>query len=98
MSVDVSIVVATFRRPGLVSESIRSALAQSGWNLEVIVVDDSPEGSAQAEIEALGDPRIAYLKMERPSGGRLALVRNAGWRRATGRYVHFLDDDDLMAD
>jgi glycosyltransferase involved in cell wall biosynthesis len=36
--------------------------------------------------------------MDEPSGGKPALVRNAGWRRATGRYIHFLDDDDLVVD
>ncbi|HEY6947849.1 MAG TPA: glycosyltransferase family 2 protein [Gemmatimonadales bacterium] len=95
---DVSVVVPTFRRPRLLGEAVRSALSQQDVGLEVLVVDDSPEGSAQAEVDSLADPRVRYRRMERPSGGRPALVRNAGWPLATGRYVHFLDDDDRLAD
>jgi GT2 family glycosyltransferase len=65
--------------------------------VEVIVVDDSPEASARPVAESLADPRITYLQNPTPSGGRPALVRNVGWQRAQGRFVHFLDDDDHAA-
>lgn len=95
---DVSVVVPTFRRPRLLGEAVQSALSQQGVGVEVLVVDDSPEGSAQAEVESIADPRVRYRRMEHPSGGRPALVRNAGWPLATGRYLHFLDDDDQVAE
>jgi glycosyltransferase involved in cell wall biosynthesis len=98
MAVDVSVVIPTFRRPGLVGEAVRSALGQTGVSLEVLVVDDSPEGAARREIEDVGDPRVRYLKPATTSGGRPAIARNSGYRASTGRYLSFLDDDDRAAD
>ena len=97
MAVDVSVVIPTFRRPQQLLEAVSSALSQEGVRVEVVVVDDSPEGSAEGAISKLGDARVRYRKREQPSGGRPALVRNEGARLAQGRYVHFLDDDDLVA-
>lgn len=91
----VSVVVPTFRRPIFLAEALRSVLDQPEVG-EVIVVDDSPEGSAAATVEALADARLRYFKMAEPSGGRPALPRNEGARLATLRYLHFLDDDDRI--
>jgi glycosyltransferase involved in cell wall biosynthesis len=94
--IDVTVIIPTFRRPDQVVEAIRSALSQEGVTLEVHVLDDSPEGSARDAVESIGDPRVAYTKRKTPSQGRPALVRNEAWPTARGRYVHFLDDDDLV--
>ena len=94
--VEVSVVMPTFRREHQVADSVRSVLGQNGVAVEVIVVDDSPEGSARQVIEAIGDPRVRYLHREQPSGGRPALVRNEGATHARGEFIYFLDDDDLM--
>jgi glycosyltransferase involved in cell wall biosynthesis len=95
--IDVSVVVPTFRRPAMLREAVQSALGQEGVEVEVIVLDDSPEASARTSVEALGDPRVTYVARTTPSGGRPALVRNEGWPRARGALVHFLDDDDRVA-
>jgi glycosyltransferase involved in cell wall biosynthesis len=96
MNPELSVVVATFRRPTELVEAVRSALAQKDVRIEVLVVDDSPEGSARAAIERLGDRRVRYLKMPWPSGGRPSRVRNVGWPRTLAPIVHFLDDDDRV--
>jgi glycosyltransferase involved in cell wall biosynthesis len=95
-AIDVTVIVPTFRRPHQLVEAVRSALAQKGVALEVHVVDDSPEGSAREAVESVEDARLAYAKRAEPSGGRPAIVRNEAWPGARGRYVHFLDDDDLV--
>lgn len=92
----VSVVIPTFRREAMAAEAVRSALAQTGVSLEVIVLDDSPEGSARAAIEGIGDPRVRYVHREVPSGGNPALVRNEGLKMARGEFLHFLDDDDVF--
>lgn len=97
MSIDVSVVTPTFRRPRQLVEAVKSALSQEGVQVDVLVLDDSPEGSAREAIEQLGDPRVKYVLRSIPSGGSPALVRNEGWPQAKGRYVHFLDDDDRVA-
>jgi glycosyltransferase involved in cell wall biosynthesis len=96
MSVDVSVIIPTYRREQDVVLAIRSVLAQEGVSVEVLVMDDTPEGTARAHVEALGDPRVRYTVREVPSKGRPAVVRNEAVPLAVGRYLHFLDDDDTM--
>ena len=97
MNIDVSVVTATFRREHLLPQAITSALSQKGVTLEVIVVDDSGEASAREAVAKLNDPRIRYVARTKPSGGP-AIPRNDGAALAKGRYIHFLDDDDLLVD
>lgn len=96
-SIDVSVVIPTFRRERELQEAVDSVLAQAGVSVEVIVVDDSPEGSADATVAAIADRRVQYRRRAVPSGGRPAIVRNDGAACATGRYLVFLDDDDQLA-
>jgi glycosyltransferase involved in cell wall biosynthesis len=94
----VSVIIPTFRRLGPLREAIESALRQEHVDVEVIVVDDSPEGSARDLVVGLGDTRVRYEQPETPSGGRPGIPRNHGAIVATKEFVHFLDDDDKLAD
>ncbi len=93
---DVSVIIPTFHREAQVVEAVQSALAQEGVTVEVLVLDDSEEGSARAAIEGIGDPRVRYIQQAVPSKGKPARVRNDGAKLAHGRYLHFLDDDDHL--
>lgn len=93
---DISVVIPTFRRPKQLGEAIASVLSQSGVSIEVLVVDDSPEGSAQDIIKNLQDARVRYLRNPKPTSGFPSAVRNLGWPLTHGTFVHFLDDDDLV--
>ena len=95
---DVSVVIATFRRPQQLSEALTSVLKQTGVSLEAIVVDDSPESSARDVVENFKDLRVRYVTNPEPSGGFPSVVRNLGWPLARGELIHFLDDDDLVPD
>jgi len=97
MLTDISVVIPTFRRPGPLNEAVRSALAQDGARVDVLVLDDSPEGSGHDVVAAIADPRVTYRHRAKPSGGNPSLVRNEGWPEARGQLVHFLDDDDRVA-
>jgi glycosyltransferase involved in cell wall biosynthesis len=96
VNIDVSVIVPTFRRPGPLVEAVKSALAQQGVTLEVWVRDDSPEQSARTVIERFHDARVHYSAHEVPTGGRPAKVRNAVLQGVSGRFLHFLDDDDRV--
>jgi glycosyltransferase involved in cell wall biosynthesis len=96
MNIDVSVVCPTFRRPGQLAEALKSVLDQRGVTFDVAVIDDSPERSAEQTVAGLVDPRIRYSAFTPPTGGRPAKVRNSAWRGTTGRYLHFLDDDDRV--
>jgi glycosyltransferase involved in cell wall biosynthesis len=91
-----SIVIPTFRRPLLLREALNSVFAQGDISLDIVVVDDSPEGSAAETVRALGDPSVRYVKNPSPSGGVPSKVRNLGLTSCRGAFVHFLDDDDLV--
>jgi glycosyltransferase involved in cell wall biosynthesis len=93
---DVSVIVATYRREKLLLEAIASARSQRGVEVEVVVVDDSPEGSARDNVLSLNDPRVRYIHRPVPSNGRPGAVRNEGVIAAQAPLLHFLDDDDRL--
>jgi glycosyltransferase involved in cell wall biosynthesis len=93
---DISVIIPTFRRPEQLSDAIASVLSQSGVSIEVFVIDDSPEGSAQEIVNGIQDARVQYLKNPEPTSGFPSAVRNLGWPLAHGAFVHFLDDDDIV--
>jgi glycosyltransferase involved in cell wall biosynthesis len=96
--IDISIVMATYRRPHTIVSAIRSILDQRDVQLDVIVVDDCPEGSAESLVLGMGDPRVRYMRNPHPSNRRPAVPRNAGWPLTSGEIIHFADDDDLVPD
>ncbi len=95
-NLDVSIIIPTFRRESQLLEAIDSVRNQNGVSFQIIVVDDSAEGSAREAVAAVNDPRVRYVLAQTPSNGLPALPRNEGAKLAQGRYLYFLDDDDIM--
>ena len=90
----VSIVIATYNRLPLLREAIFSVFEQnSGIGPEVVVVDDGSSDGTAAWLRDLGE-RIKYRRLEH--SGNLATVRNEGFGCASGDFVLFLDDDDLL--
>jgi glycosyltransferase involved in cell wall biosynthesis len=88
----VTAVIPTRNRPELVCRAVRSALAQTYANLEVVVVIDGPDPSTVQALEALNEPRLRIVALEENVGGSEA--RNIGVREAKGEWIAFLDDDD----
>ena len=88
----VSAVIPTRNRPALVCRAIRSALAQTYSNLEVVVVIDGPDPVTAETLESLAEPRLRVIALSENAGGSEA--RNIGARAARGSWVAFLDDDD----
>lgn len=96
MPIDISVVIPTYRRNGQLVQAIASVQAQAGVTLEIVVIDDCPDGGAKSTVERVRDPRISYLRNPNPTGGIPSIVRNLAWPNARGRFVHFLDDDDIV--
>ena len=90
----VSVIMPTYNRGPAILESVRSALAQTWRDLEVIIVNDGGDDAAGEVVRSLSDPRIRYMKLPRNRGE--AFARNAGLRSAKGRWIAFLDDDDVF--
>jgi glycosyltransferase involved in cell wall biosynthesis len=88
----VSTIIATYNRRDYVYKAIESALNQTYSNVEVIVIDDgSTDGTGDLLQEKYGE-RIRYFWQE--NRGR-SEARNEGIRLAKGKYIAFLDSDDL---
>src|ERR1700733_6903142 len=96
MAIDVSVVMATYRRPSTLLSAINSALDQEGVQVEVVVVDDCPDGSAEQSVVGMADPRVRYVRNPSPSDGKPALARNVGWPLTNAEIIHFADDDDIV--
>lgn len=89
----VSVIVPVFNRERFVAEALESVFAQDYRPLEVIVVDDgSSDGSAEV---ARSFEQVDVIELEENLGP--AVARNVGLERSTGRFLAFLDADDLMA-
>jgi len=89
----VTIVIPTYNRLHLVVESVRSVIAQSYQNWELIVVDDGSTDDTVDIINFIGDNRITVLEM--PHCGNIARLRNIGVQYGSGEWVAFLDSDDV---
>lgn len=89
----VSVVIPTFNRAALVCEAIESALGQTIKDLEVIVVDDGSTDGTGKVIRDRYDERVKYHYQS--NMGR-SVARNRGIAAAGGRYLLFLDSDDLL--
>ena len=95
-SIDVSAVITTRDRWPRLASSLRSALAQSGVSLEVIVVDDASETPPSADVRpALDDERVKLVRLPGEHGP--AAAANVGVRDARGAWVALLNDCDLWA-
>ncbi|MEV4709764.1 glycosyltransferase [Micromonospora sp. NPDC049374] len=93
----ISVCIAVRDRPDLVVKSIRSVLAGSFGDFEVVVVDDGsavPVQQCLAEAELLADQRIRLVR-QKPLG--ISAARNNALRIARGRWITVLDSDDELA-
>jgi CDP-glycerol glycerophosphotransferase len=90
-----SIVVPCYNVEDYIGDCLRSLLAQTYRNIEIIVVDDgSPDRSYDIAAEiARTTKRIRIVRQ--PNGG-LSAARNTGIRAATGEFLTFVDSDDLV--
>ena len=87
-----SVVIAAHNAERTLPSTVRSVLAQTRPDFEILVVDDgSTDGTGEA-VRDFSDSRIIYLRQENLGP---AAARNAGIERARGEYVCMLDSDDL---
>jgi len=88
----ISYCIATYKRPELLGQTLRSILEQDERSIEVIVSDNDPEGSSEPVVAALRDPRLRYSRNET----NLGMVRNfnQALSLASGTFVVMVTDDD----
>ena len=87
----VSVVIPLYNKRQSVARGIRSVLAQSFTDFELLVVDDGSSDGSAAVVEGFSDSRIRVLSQENQG---VSVARNRGILEAKGELVAFLDADD----
>ena len=89
----ISIIIPAYNHQ-TINNAILSIFKQSIDNLEIIIIDDSPNNEIQKNICALDHPKIQYYKNVHNIGTTRSRIR--GIKKSQGSYIGFLDDDDIM--
>ena len=94
-NIKVSIITPSYNSTRFISQTIESVLAQTYQDWEMIVVDDCSTDNSCDVVERYSqkDSRIKLIKLQQNSGP--AIARNRAILEARGRYIAFLDADDL---
>ena len=94
-SIKASIITPLYNAEKYIETTIQSAQSQTYKNWEMIVVDDVSQDNGPKIVERYikKDKRIKLIKLEKNGGG--AVARNRAIKEAKGKYIAFLDSDDL---
>ena len=88
----ISVVVPTYQRPQLLERALKSIGEATSATHEIIVIDDSPDGSGFEAARRYGAKYVFKAGKQRGSSAS----RNIGLKLATGEFLAFLDDDDFF--
>ncbi len=89
---EVSIIITVYNLATYLEEAIRSVLNQTYQDMEIIVVDDGSTDNTRELVMNFANPKINYIFQKNRGAGA---ARNTGIRASTGRYIAFLDADDV---
>lgn len=88
-----SVIIPVYNRADMLGSALASVLAQSEQDFEIVVADDGSKDDPKAVIDRIADPRIRIVRQENKGGGA---ARNLGIDYANGRFIAFLDSDDVF--
>jgi glycosyltransferase involved in cell wall biosynthesis len=93
----VSVITASYNSESFILRTIRSVQAQTMQDWEMLITDDCSKDTTVDILkeQAALDPRIKYFVLEKNSGAGVA--RNTSIEHASGRYIAFLDGDDMWS-
>ena len=88
-----TVIIPAYNQGHYLAQAVESVLAQTDPDFEVVVVDDGSTDDTAQVAQGFSDPRVRYVYQENAG---LSAARNAGIAHARGRYLTFLDSDDLF--
>jgi glycosyltransferase involved in cell wall biosynthesis len=89
----VSIIMPTYNRAELISDTINSIRNQTYTNWELIIIDDGSTDDTSQVVERYKDDRILFLEGDRT--GIVGRLKNTALQHTTGSLIAFIDSDDL---
>ena len=78
-----------------IDDAVKSVMAQTESNIEIIVVDDGSTDNTQAILVSLASKDVRIKTCKQINSGRPSIARNTGLKEAKGKFICFLDGDDL---
>ena len=94
---DFTLVIPCYNRVNLIAKTLSSVKRQRGFDVQVIVVDDaSTDGTLDMARKEMKEARDCLFLRHKENRGHCA-ARNTGLKEASGRYISFLDSDDMIA-
>ena len=95
MSLTLSIIIPLYNKESCIRKTLDSVLSQSYDNYEIVVVDDGSTDNSMNVVKSISDNRI---RLFRKGNGGPASARNYGVKMARGKWVLFLDADDVLVE
>jgi glycosyltransferase involved in cell wall biosynthesis len=89
----VSVIIATYNRADWLAKAIQSVLSQTYESYEIIICDDGSTDKTAEIVRGFYTDKIVYLHQQ--NKGR-SVARNLAFTKAKGKYIAFLDDDDIF--
>lgn len=94
-----SVIIPSYNSATYLSDCLHSVLKQSFRNIELILIDDaSHDSTVEMACSILASSDIDYQILIKPRNRGVSHSRNVGMRAARGRYLFFLDSDDLISE
>lgn len=88
----ISVIIPLYNKETSIAQTLECVLSQSYKDFEVVVVDDGSKDGSVVIVEQCTDPRIRLIKQ---NNGGVSVARNRGIQEAKGKYIAFLDADDV---
>lgn len=90
MGVKYSVVIPLYNKEDCIEKTIKSVLAQTNSDYEIVVIDDGSIDQSADVVKAINDERIRLISQKNQG---VSAARNTGISNSNGKYVCFLDAD-----
>lgn len=88
-----SVIIPLYNKEKCIARTINSVLSQSYTNFEIVIVDDGSTDNSAAIVKTITDSRIRLFQKE---NGGVSSARNYGIEKALGKWIFFIDADDIL--
>lgn len=89
----VSVIIPTYNRPVFLRRAVRSVLKQTFSDLEIIVINDGGD-DPRILVPELENKKVKFINLD--TNRERSVARNIGIDRSSGKYIAYLDDDDMF--